>query len=143
MTLGAMLPAASGIDAMQTWMDTSAGNIANSNDAAASPAGVYRNETPVLTQVPISNAPGAAAANTARLAPGQGVQVSAISLGPTNGPVEYAPGNPAAGPGGLLYFPAGGLGNQLVELLMAQIGAQANTTTIRHAVSAYQSIIDL
>lgn len=134
MSLGAILPAASGIGAMQTWLDTSAGNIANANDGAPNSATVYRTQTPVLTSVA---SPGLQPSS------GQGVAVASIALGPTNGPVAYDPGNPAAGAGGLVHYPAMSLGNQMVDLLMSQIGTEANVATINRATAAYQSLIKM
>jgi len=41
--------AGSGVDAMQTWIDTSGGNIANANDAVAVGKPTYAEETTVLS----------------------------------------------------------------------------------------------
>ncbi|MHB1598624.1 MAG: flagellar basal body rod protein FlgC [Acidimicrobiales bacterium] len=117
-----------GVDAMQTWIDTAGGNIANANDVVATNAPAYATETPVFTPVG-GTLPGA---------PGAGVSTS-VALGSTAGVIVSEPGNPLANAQGEVKVPSVSLGDQLVGLIQAQEGYQANTVAITHAVAAYQS----
>lgn len=132
MTLfGALSIAGSGIDAMQTWIDTSGGNLANANDVARMSSPAYASQTPVLTPV-VSGIPGFGGA-------GEGVTVSAIQLGSTAGIVQVDPNSPLANAQGEVRVPDVSMSQQLVNLIAAQEGYQANTSVITRAQAAYQA----
>lgn len=122
---------ASGIDAAQTWIDTSAGNLANMDDAVALTQGAYQQQTPVLSAV--GNVAG----------PGAGVEVSSVQLGSAAGVVVSDPSSPLANAQGLVREPAISTGSQLVDLVEAQNDYQANASAYDRAVSAYQSALTL
>lgn len=122
---------ASGIDAAQTWIDTSAGNLANMDDTVALTQGAYQEQTPVLSAV--GNVTG----------PGAGVEVSSIQLGSAAGVVVSDPSSPLANAQGLVREPAISTGSQLVDLVEAQNDYQANASAYDRAVSAYQSALTL
>ncbi len=125
---GALGISASGIDAMQVWLDTSGGNIANANDAVAMNKPAYAPETTILT--PSAGAlPGEV---------GQGVSAS-VQLGSAAGVVAYQPNNPLADANGEVKLPAVSLSSELVNLIQAQEGYQADTSALQKAISAYQS----
>ncbi len=87
---GALPISQSGLDAMQTWIDTTGGNIANMNDQAPLTQGVYQQQTPVFA--PITTPAGQ----------GEGVAVTGIALGPAAGEVVYDPTSPDANAQGLV-----------------------------------------
>lgn len=119
----------SGIDAMQTWIDTSAGNVANMNDAVAVGTRAYAAQTPVL--VPTATpAPGTAPA---------GVTVAGVALGTTTGVVTYEPTDPLANTRGDVVLPNVTLASQLVDLVQAQDTYQANTVVLSRAQAAYSA----
>lgn len=124
---------ASGIDASQTWINASAGNIANAEDVVSTNQPAYQAETPVLTPVP-PGVPGTV---------GGGVTVSAVDLGSAAGIVTYDPSNPLANPQGLVRYPDVSTPTQLVNLVEAQNSYQANAAALQRATTAYQSIITL
>lgn len=123
--------AGSGIDAAQTWIDTSAGNLANANDVVATTSPAYAQQTPVFTPVAV---PGAA---------GEAVRVSNIALGPTAGRVQYDPSSPLANAQGDVRVPAVDTATQLVGLVQAQNDYQANTVALSRAKAAYQAALTL
>jgi flagellar basal body rod protein FlgC len=120
----------SGVQAMQTWIDTTSGNIANSNDTVVAGQSTYAEQTPVFT--PLAPSPSSAT--------GEGVQVSGIALGATNDVVGAA-GLPtgATGAQGASVAPDISLSNQFVELMEAQNSYAADTSAMNKAISAYQS----
>jgi flagellar basal-body rod protein FlgC len=134
MSMGAILAAGSGINAMSTWLDTTAGNIANSNDAVPGGKPTYRTQEPVLATIPAT--PGG-------VAQGRGVAVAGIALGSSTGSIAYEPGNPIANAQGMVSYPSVGLGGQMVDMLSSQIGYQANVDVVKSAYAAYQSLLSV
>lgn len=122
---------ATGLDAAQTWIDTTAGNVANANDTAPLTQGVYQQQTPVFTPVVGVNGQG------------DGVAVSGIALGPSAGEIVEDPTSPQANGQGLVRQPAIDTGSQLVDLVMAQNDYEANAQALGRAVTAYQSALTL
>lgn len=120
--------AGTGADAMQTWIDTSGANVANANDVVATNKPAYAEQTAVFT--PISAAiPGQ---------PGEGVATT-VTEGSTAGIVAYEPNSPLADNKGDVKLANVSLSDQLVGLIQAQNGYQANTDVMSRAVAAYQS----
>ena len=128
---GSLSISASGIDAADAWINTTAANIANSNDTAPTTSGVYGSQHPVFT--PISH-PGQI---------GDGVAVSGYELGSTAGIVQYDPTNPMADKKGNVRVANVDLGAQMVGLIAAQEDYQANASAMSHAKQAYQSALTL
>ncbi len=130
---GAMPIARSGIDVAQTWIDAIGGNIANANDAVPTSQGAYATQYVVAQPVPSTQPSGA----------GQGVVVSQVLLGSTAGQLAYQPNNPMANAQGMVRYPSVDLGQQLVDLVMAQTSYQANVSVVNQAKAAYQSALTL
>ena len=130
MSLFEALPiAGSGMDAMQTWIDTSAGNIANIGDAAPVGSRPYAAQTPVLAPAGPTAVSG--------LGPGEGVAVTGIALGTARGEVAYEPADPLANAAGDVVLPHVSLAAQMVDMIQAQESYQADTVALARAQSAY------
>jgi len=129
---GALGISGSGIDAAQTWINTSAGNIANANDVASTASAAYQEQTPVF--VPDASLPDGSAA---------GVAVAGIDLGSSAGVVESDPQSPLADAQGLVRVPDVSIAHELVNLVQAQNDFQANTAALERAKTAYQSALTL
>lgn len=124
---GALDISGSGVQAMQTWIDANAGNIANADDVSAT------NTTPYEAQLAnFSPAPAGASGE-----PG-GVTVN-VTASTAPGTLEQQPGNPLADATGNVELPNISLGDQLVGLIQAQEGYSADTSAITRAISAYQA----
>ncbi|MDA8034586.1 MAG: flagellar basal-body rod protein FlgC [Actinomycetota bacterium] len=124
---GALGIAGSGVDAMQTWIDTTGGNIANANDAVPVNQRTYAEETTILS--PQSVGAGQ---------PGTGVSAG-VQLGSNAGVIAYEPHSPMANAQGLVRVPNVSLSTELVNLIQAQNGYQADTSVLQKAVAAYQA----
>lgn len=122
---------ASGIDAAQTWIDTSAGNLANMNDTVPVSQGAYQQQTPVFSAVGV---PGSA---------GQGVAVTSVALGSATGLIVSDPGSPQANAQGDVRQANISTSQQLVDLVQAQNDYQANASAYDRAVVAYQAALTL
>jgi flagellar basal-body rod protein FlgC len=121
---------------MQTWLDTSAGNVANMNDVTTVGTAAYGAQTPVLVPVPGTPAPTGAA-------PGNGVAVSKVVLGTTLGVIAYQPTNPLANTKGEVVLPNGSIGTQMTNMISAQEGYQADTAMMQRAIQAYNSALTI
>jgi flagellar basal-body rod protein FlgC len=135
---GAIGIGASGLDAMQTWIDTTAGNIANANDQVPAGQPTYAEQTPIFAPDPsVSGGSGNGGS-------GEGVTVSGIALGSSAGQLKYEPGGPvAAGTGGMVAVPTVDVATELTHLVEAQTGYQADAAAIERAKTAYQSALTL
>jgi flagellar basal-body rod protein FlgC len=121
----------SGIDAAQTWLNTTAGNIANMDDVSPMDEAAYGAQTPVF--VPSGTVGGI----------GDGVAVAGIAEGDTTGIVQYDPTSPEANAQGEVRVPDVQLGSQMVDMIQAQTDYQANTSVFADAKTAYQSALTL
>ena len=124
----ALSTAGTGVDAMQTWIDAAAANVANANDAVATSQPAYAEQTAVFTPV-AAPIPGQ---------PGGGVSAS-IAEGSTAGVITYDPTSALANSQGDVKLPALSIADQLAGLIQAQDGYQANTVVMARAIAAYQS----
>lgn len=121
----------SGIDADQTWIDTTGGNIANAEDVGPTSQGAYMTQTPVFS-------PEAIAGTTA-----EGVDVSSVTLGSSSGEVVHDPGNPLADSQGDVRESTVDLASQMVDLVQAQQAYEANAHVFETALTAYKSALTL
>jgi len=129
---GALPIATTGIDAAQTWIDATGGNIANADDSGPTSQGTYA--TQYVDAVPI--------ASTEPNGAGQGV-VTGVVLGSNEGEEVYDPGNPEADSQGMIRVANVDLGQQMVNLVMAQTSYQANVSVVNQAKTAYESALTL
>jgi flagellar basal-body rod protein FlgC len=128
---GAIAISGSGIDAAQTWINTTAGNLANANDTTSTSSAAYATQAPVFAPTGISGQIG------------DGVEVSGVQLGSTAGQVQHDPTNPLADSQGDVRVADVNLGSQMVGLIQAQETYQANASALEHAKTAYQSALQL
>lgn len=130
---GALPIATTGIDLAQTWIDATAGNIANADDTVATNQPVYQDQAVMATPLPSAQPNGI----------GQGVSASQVVLGSPNGELAYDPNSPLANAQGMVRHPTVDLGQQMVNLVMAQTDYQANVAVVNQAKAAYQSALTL
>jgi flagellar basal-body rod protein FlgC len=129
---GAFDISASGVNAAQMWINTSAGNIANANDVTSTSSAAYQEQTPVFS-------PGVSLPDGT----GSGVTVDGVALGSAAGIVESDPQSPLADAQGLVRVPDVSMSHELVNLVQAQNDFQANTAAMERAKTAYQAALTL
>ena len=125
---GAIDISGTGVQAMQTWIDADAGNIANADDVVATSSTPYAEQVAQLTPN----------TNTTTGGVGEGVDVS-VTSSTVGGVVENDPASPLADKSGNVLTPNISLGDQLVGMVQAQEGYQADTSAITRALTAYQA----
>lgn len=119
--------AGSGVDAMQAWIDTSAGNVANMDDTAPVGSAVYAVQTPVFQPVAGATVDGVAA---------EGVEAQ-VTLGTSKGVTTFEPTNPLADAQGNVAVPNVTLAEQMVGMMSAEEGYKADVDVMTKAETAY------
>ena len=122
---------ASGIDAAQTWIDTTGGNIANADDVSPTSESAYETQTPVFSPVAIDGTAGEA------------VEVSTVDLSGAAGQVVHDPGSALADSQGDVRQSDVDLASQMIDLVAAQEDYQSNATAFESAMTAYKSALTL
>ena len=128
--------AGTGSEVDQTWIDTIGSNIANMNDGVSPGQQVYQAQYVDVGERVLPGGLGTPGT-------GAGVQVNAIELGPATGQNKYEPSNPLANASGEVTYPVVDLGQEMTDLIQAQISYQANAQVMSHAKAAYSSILDI
>lgn len=129
---GAIPISGSGIEASQTWLNVTAGNIANQNDAVPGNVEPYEPQTAIATPD----------ANTDTDGVGEGVDTTVIATDVA--PIHtFDRGSPQADAQGYVNYPNIDMANQLVNATMAQNAYQANVAVINQATKAYQSALTI
>jgi flagellar basal-body rod protein FlgC len=121
----------SGLLAHRKWLDAVSDNMANINTVNPYDEAPFRER---LIEVEANDyGSGTGGVRTARAACG----------GDPNGRVVYEPDHPLANKDGYVRYPDIDLGDQMVQLLMAQRGYQANLAVVERATAAYQAALQL
>jgi flagellar basal-body rod protein FlgC len=123
--------AASGMNLFQTWLDTTADNVANIN--TVNPAGQPAYAEKFVQAQAVENG-----------STGDGVTVSGIVKGSDAGIPAYDPENPLADPKtGIVLHPAESLSDQMTNMMIAQRAYQANVTSFSRARDAYSEALQI
>lgn len=112
------------------WMDAVSDNIANINTVTATNQPAFRERFIEAQAVNYGSEPG-------------GVRVAAARFGNSQGRMVYQPDHPLADTNGYVRYPDIDLGDQMVQLMMAQRGYQANLAAVDRATTAYQQALQL
>lgn len=118
--------AASGMRVHRVWLDAVADNISNINTVRRTSENAYQARYVV-----------------AQARTGGGAGVASIEFGDPNGRLEYSPDHPLADRFGYIRTPDIDLGEQMVELMMAQRGYQANLSAAERARDAYLAALQI
>jgi len=121
----------SGLLAHRKWLDAVSDNMANVNTVNPYDEAPFRERLIVAEAVEYGSGEGGV--RTARAAFG----------GDPQGRVVFEPGHPLANEDGYVRYPDIDMGDQMVQLLMAQRGYQANLAVVERATSAYQAALQL
>ena len=113
------------------WMDAVSDNMANINTVNPYGDAPFRERLVVAQAVDYGSGEG-------------GVRVARAEFGgDPNGRVVYEPDHPLANEEGYVRYPDIDMGDQMVQLLMAQRGYQANLAVVERATNAYQAALQL
>jgi flagellar basal-body rod protein FlgC len=113
------------------WMDAVSDNMANVNTVNPYDAEPFRERLIVAQAVRYGEGDG-------------GVRVARAEFGgDPEGRVIYDPSHPLANEEGMVRYPDIDMGDQMVALMMAQRGYQANLAVVERATNAYQAALQL
>ena len=121
----------SGLLVHRKWMDAVSDNMSNLNTVNPYEAEPFRERLIVAQAVGYGSGEG-------------GVRVARAEFGgDPQGRVVYEPDHPLANEDGMVRYPDIDMGDQMVSLMMAQRGYQANLAVVERATSAYQAALQL
>ena len=121
----------SGLLVHRRWMDAVSDNMANLNTVNPYESEPFRERLIVAQAVGYGSGEG-------------GVRVARAEFGgDPQGRVVYEPDHPLANEDGMVRYPDIDMGDQMVSLMMAQRGYQANLAVVERATSAYQAALQL
>jgi len=117
----------SGLHVNKLWLDAVSDNIANINTVKKTSDNAFQERMVVAQESPDTSGTGV----------GSGVHVSGIQLGSADGVTFYDPQNPLADKNGNVKRPDIDLGDQMVQMMVAQRAYQANLAVIDRARDTY------
>ena len=122
---------ASGLMVNRKWMDAVSDNMSNLNPVNPSDQAPFKERLVVAQAVDYGSGTG-------------GVRVARVEFGgDPQGRIVYEPDHPLANEEGYVRYPDIDMGDQMVSLMMAQRGYQANLAVVERATQAYQAALQL
>ena len=121
----------SGLSVHRRWMDAVTDNIANINTVSSTDGEAFKERMVVAQAVDYGSGEGGVRAAPAEFG------------GDPEGRVVHEPDHPLANDEGYVRYPDIDMGDQMVQLLMAQRGYQANLAVVERATNAYQAALQL
>jgi flagellar basal-body rod protein FlgC len=122
---------ASGLMVNRKWMDAVSDNMSNLNTVNPYDDEPFRERLIVAQAVDYGSGNG-------------GVRVARAEFGgDPEGRIVYEPDHPLANEEGYVRYPDIDMGDQMVALMMAQRGYQANLAVVERATNAYQAALRL
>jgi flagellar basal-body rod protein FlgC len=136
---------ATGLTAERLRMDVTAENLANAQTTRGADGQPYRRKEVVLGEIAPGNG-GFGAELSKAMGSGAaagGVQVEAITQDATPGKLVYDPGHPDADAKGYVRMPNVDTVSEMVDLITAQRGYEANVTAMQTAKSMFSKTLDI
>lgn len=130
-TFAALGIAGSGLDVYRKWIDAVSDNLANINTVRPTTEDAFQARYIV------------AQANDNQGGDSGGVHVAGAAFGSAEGRLVYEPGNPLADAEGYVRYPDIDMSSQMVQLIMAQRGYQANAAVIDRAKEMYTTALTI
>lgn len=140
--LTAISISASGMDAQRTRAELIAENLANADTTRTPQGGPYRRKDAVFTSTPMEGSFAQALSSFGAPA-ADGVSVSQIVIDDSEPERRYIPGHPDADPQGYVAYPKINPAEEMVDLMGASRGYQANVAAISTAKDMIARSIDL
>jgi flagellar basal-body rod protein FlgC len=137
---------ASGMEAQRSRAEVITENLANADTTRTPEGGPYRRKDTVFTTTPVAYSfsdvlSAASGQNTS--GPSLGVAVSDITIDDRDPERRYMPGHPDADAGGYVAFPRVDPAEEMVDLMSASRGYQANVAAISAVKDMIARSIDL
>ena len=130
-TFNAIGVAGTGVTVYRKWLDAVSDNMANINTVNPYDEAPFRERLIVAEAMEYGTGQG-------------GVRTAQAQFGgDPNGRVVYEPDHPLANEEGYVRYPDIDMGDQMVALMMAQRGYQANLAVVERATNAYQAALRL
>ena len=121
----------SGLLVHRKWMDAVSDNMSNLNTVNPYDQAPFKERLVVAQAVDYGSGTG-------------GVRVARVEFGgDPQGRIVYEPDHPLANEEGYVRYPDIDMGDQMVQLMMAQRGYQANLAVVERATNAYQAALRL
>lgn len=136
----ALSVSASGMSAQRTRAELITENLANAETTRTPDGGPYRRKDVVFESN--GGTPAFSSILGDAMAPG-GVSVSAINVDERDPVQRYQPGHPDAGPDGYVGYPRINPAEEMVDLMSASRGYQANIASMSAVKDMIQHSIDL
>jgi flagellar basal-body rod protein FlgC len=133
---------ASGMDAQRTRAELLVQNMANADTTRTPEGGPYRRKD-VVFQSDSVGSPFSSALSDAMNGEGSGVAVSDVVVDQRDPERRYMPGHPDAGADGYVSFPRLNPAEEMVDLVGASRGYQANVASMSSIKEMLQRSIDL
>jgi flagellar basal-body rod protein FlgC len=122
---------ASGLMVNRKWMDAVSDNMSNLNTVNPYDQAPFKERLVVAQAVDYGSGTG-------------GVRVARVEFGgDPQGRIVYEPDHPLANEEGYVRYPDIDMGDQMVQMMMAQRGYQANLAVVERATNAYQAALRL
>lgn len=132
---------ATGMEAQRKRAELITENLANADTTRTPDGGPYRRKDAVFTTAPVEQSFGAVLA--AAGSPADGVAVSEVSIDDRDPEKRYLPGHPDADSNGYVAFPRIDPASEMVDLLGASRGYEANVAAISSVKDMIARSIDL
>ena len=140
---GAISISASGMDAQRTRAETITENLANADTTRTPQGGAYRRKDAVFSSIPLGGTFADALSEISGGGAPEGVAVSQIVVDDSEPERRYLPGHPDADPQGYVAFPKINPAEEMVDLMSASRGYQANVAAISAVKDMINRSIDL
>jgi flagellar basal-body rod protein FlgC len=137
---GTLSVSASGMEAQRTRAELLAENLANAETTRTPDGGPYRRKDAVFSSAPVAS-PFASEFQSAL--DGVGVRVSGVVVDEREPEKRYLPGHPDADKDGYVKFPRLNPAEDMVDLMNASRGYQANVAAVTTVKEMIQRSIDL
>ncbi|MCB2411970.1 flagellar basal body rod protein FlgC [Demequina sp. TTPB684] len=130
-TFAALGIAGSGMNVYRHWLDAVSDNLANLNTVRPTDEAAFQARYVV------------AQANDTQGGDSGGVHVAGAAFGDAAGRLVYEPGHPLADEEGYVRYPDIDMSSQMVQLIMAQRGYQANASVVERAREMYTTALQI
>jgi flagellar basal-body rod protein FlgC len=135
--------AGSALTAERLRMDVTAENLANAQSTRGADGQPYRRKDVVLQQRDGGTTFGSALSSAMSSGTARGVEVAGIVEDPTDFRLVYDPGHPDANAEGYVEMPNVNPVTEMVDLISASRGYEANVTAINTAKTMFTKTLDI